>query len=188
MPTMRSTALLALLACGACVADPLRHIRPARFALGMNAHHFASPAPSPIAARSDTPMTTTRSPHDAVSFSAQFALALLDRVFVGLEAQGGQLSEPGSNFAAGLGVAGVEMSSHLGAVAAEVAAGWRSLRYSLDGADVKTQIVEPRIRGYLWLSSQFTVGAVAGATFGDRGWMGGVYFAVHSKLFDSFLR
>lgn len=118
--------------------------------------------------------------------SAQFAMMLHSHFYLGGEVEAGELETPGSNVAGGFLVIGGEGSSHFGSLAVEVATGSRSLRYRLGAKDVVDTIVEPRVRAYLWLNSQVTLGAAAGATLGDLGWMVGAYVGVHSNLFDVF--
>lgn len=174
--------------CVGCAFDPLRHKRPTRLTAGATVHNFASSTPQPTTARTTTPTSTPTLPHHSTGLSIQFSQVLLDHLYVGVEAEAGELEAPGSNVAGGFALVGAEGASRLGGLAVEVAGGWRSLRYRLGGNNVVDSIVEPRLRGYLWLSSQVTLGAAAGVTLGDPGWMAGAYVAIHSNLFDAFGR
>ena len=186
---MRWGLVLLGVLCVSCAFDPLRHKRPTRFTAGATVHNFASATPQPVVARTTTttPETPTL-PHRSTGLSFQFSQVLLDHLYVGVEAEAGELEAPGSNVAGGFGLVGVEGSSRLGGLGVEVAGGWRSLRYRVGGDAMVNSIVEPRVRGFLWLSSQITLGAAAGVTIGDPGWMAGAYVAVHSNLFDAFKR
>lgn len=101
---------------------------------------------------------------------------------MGGEAETGRFAgQDGSNIAGGYAVAGARAPLRLGALSAELAGGWRSLRDSIDAPDHSMYILEPRVRGELWLNPQLTLGAAAGAEVGGQhAWMAGVYIGVHS--------
>jgi len=176
-------------ACGlipACAFDPSRHERPARFTVGMNAQRIST-SPAGFAARTTEPTAPTPGHYSAVTMSGQFTMATRDHLYVGGEVEAGRLEEPGSNLAGAYGVVGAEGASHVGSLGVELATGWRGIRYSIDDDDVNDAVVQPRVRGQLWVSPQVTLGAAAGASLvGDRSWMAGVYVGVHSNLFGSF--
>ena len=181
---------MALLLVAACAFDPARDIRPARFTVGMNAQHIATPAPDPTtftARTTDGGSAQPSASSNAVAMSAQFTMATRDRLYLGGEVEAGRLAEPGSNLAGAYGILGAEGASHFGSLGVELATGWRGVRYTIDSNEVNDAIVQPRVRGQLWVSPQVTLGAAAGATLvGDRGWMAGVYLGVHSSLFGTF--
>lgn len=187
---MQRALSLALLFVAACAFDPQRAIRPARFTVGMNAQRIATPAPPTdpgVAARTTDGGAQPAASSNAVAMSGQFTMATRDHLYLGGEVEAGRLAEPGSNLAGAYGIVGAEGASRIGSLGVELATGWRGVRYTLDSDDVNDAIVQPRVRGQLWVSPQVTLGAAAGATLvGDRSWMAGVYLGVHSNLFGTF--
>ena len=180
---------LALVFVAACAFDPQRAIRPARFTVGMNAQRIATPTGDPAftARTTDGSSAQPSASSNAVAMSGQFTMATRDHLYLGGEVEAGRLAEPGSNLAGAYGILGAEGASRIGSLGVELATGWRGVRYSIDSDDVNDAIVQPRVRGQLWVSPQLTLGAAAGATLvGDRSWMAGVYLGVHSNLFGSF--
>lgn len=154
--------------------------------VGLNTRHFAATAAQEgVAFRTATGASTPGLPEGtALTTSLRFTGRTRFNTFLGVEGEVGEMmGRAGSNVAGAYGVAGVR--SDLGAlrIGAELVAGRRWVRYALDGAEDPTlMIVEPRVRADLWLASQLTLGAAAGATLGERSvWMAGVYVGFHSQ-------
>ncbi|HEU0031083.1 MAG TPA: hypothetical protein VFQ53_10660 [Kofleriaceae bacterium] len=166
-----------------CALDQHRFERPARLRVGATSHALATDTPGAVA-RSTTPTTTESLARNARTMSAQFTMATRDETFfAGGEVEAGVLDTERSNFAGAYGIAGVQLVGRVGTVGAELATGWRGLRD--DGDDVNSYIAEPRLRAELRFAPQWTLGAVGGATMGERGsWMGGIYLGVHSRAFE----
>jgi hypothetical protein len=192
-PAMRKgialAGLLALSAAG-CVFDGRAAQRPARFQLGVNSRHLAvRPTPDGATlARTTNPTTpeVPATPSSAVTGSAQFTMAWRYHTYVGAEAEAGTLGWSGSNFAGAYGVFGAESTSQLGSLAVELTAGQRWMRYDVFSKDVGSRVIEPRVRGELWLSPQITFGAALGATSGEGGWVAGMYLSVYSNLYNAW--
>lgn len=186
--TMRTLALVVIgsLAMG-CAMDRHRHDRPTRLQLGASSRHFASPPSDPVALRATGSPDAAGAPAAAATGTAQFTMTTRYHAYLGGELEAGAfLDRSGSNVAGAYGVAGAEHGSRFGSLAIEVAAGWRGLRYGLGEDTINQMIVEPRLRGQLWISPLLTLGAAAGTTLGDNAWMAGLYLGVHSNLFDAW--
>lgn len=184
----RAAILLSLLS--ACVLDPSRHKRPARMQVGATARHFAAPAGSDVAFRDSMPppKVMTES-HEAVAASLQFTQGLRHHLYLGGELEAGALDSRGSSTAAGYGVFGLDLPFAAGTVGAEVATGFRSVRYSTDTDDLTNFVVEPRLRASVWTSEQTSLAVVGGMTLDDQPvFMAGVMFGIHSNALDSFGR
>jgi hypothetical protein len=179
-------ACVAWLATG-CLLDRSLGTRPARFHVGPNTRSLVVPiTQSPGAPPSTTFSSTSPAPEKfdtrlaAVTAVFQFTMSMRG-LYLGGEAETGQLEARGSNFAGAYGIAGIEHSGGLGSLGVELASGWRGLRFDLGDDDHDSFVVEPRVRGQLWIGDQFTLGAAAGAVLGERGdWMAGVYLGIHS--------
>jgi hypothetical protein len=179
-----------LLAAGAlavlagCPLDTLNHYeRPAHAEIGLNTRHFAGD-PTAVAER------TTTSPEDssvdgtAASVSFRFTMRMRWNTYAGGEAEAGAFaSRSGSNLAAGYGVIGGRAPFRLGTFGAELATGWRSVRDSVEAPDVSRAVLEPRVRGEIFLSPQITLGGAIGADLTERAWMAGLYVGVHSHSY-----
>lgn len=186
---MRGLAIV-ILVLGGCVLDPYRHTRPARLQIGANTRGFSA-APAPAAPPGATFLETEgsgggakppRRQFAAVSGSVQFTMAMAHRTYVGGEVEAGALDERGSNLAAGYAVFGVDTAVPGGALGVELAGGYRSIRHDLDDGSTGHGVLEPRLRGQLWLGAQVTLGAIAGASVGDGlGWVAGIQLGVHSR-------
>jgi hypothetical protein len=155
----------------------------------MNTRSFASssePA-EPVAQRSTLPpAAAVSSEYKGVSGSAQFTMSTPYRTYVGGEIESGVLEASGSKLGGAYAVVGAETSLHVGSLAVEVAGGWRALQYEAGVDGVDSFILEPRLRGNVWMSEQFTFGAAIGATLGERdAFMAGVYFGVYSHPFNA---
>jgi len=175
------------LAATACVFDGHAHDRPARMHIGATSRHFAAPAGEPQAFRNTTPPppTVLTTSHDAALFDVQFAMRANRYVYAGGEVETGVLDDPGSSTAAVYGVLGAELPLHGAAIAAELASGYRTVRYSTDTEDLGKLVVEPRLSAHVWMSPRLTLETTGGLTLGDqRVWMVGAYLGVHSHDFD----
>lgn len=116
----------------------------------------------------------------------QFTMAMPHWFYSGIEAETGRLELPNSNFAAAYGIVGMEQSVGVGSLGAELAAGWQSVRYKSGDQEHESLVMEPRLRGQLWIAEQWTLGATFGARLADDGrddWMAGAYLGVHSHRF-----
>ena len=183
---LRYVAVGAVVVAG-CRLDPMDARRPVRFNVAANVHRF----PGPTAEASGAPRTSEQPPgatrHTAVTGTAQFSVSTRTPLFLGVEVEGGRMAESsGSNFAGGYGVIGAQSVTSRGGFAFEVATGWRTWRYELNEDNANGFIIEPRVRGHVWLSPQLSLGAVAGTTIvGEGGWVAGIYAGVHSNLFGA---
>lgn len=163
----------------------------------MNARRFAAPVGGPeVALRRAKPAAQVEQPTaqnsenmSGVTAGIQFTMAAGQHLYLGGEVETGRLMEYGSNLAGAYGVAGVRHANKFGALAVEMVGGWRSVRYELNDEEHERAVLEPRIRGQVWISEQFALGAAAGATLGDQGaWMAGLYLGIHSHAFGSGAR
>lgn len=194
--------IAASLAAG-CVTDKPWTARPVRLNVGVATRHLATPPPTmrdPLdysnlnrtsnVARSTEPtagaMESVDAPTTATVGAAEFTLAFKYHTYAGGAIETGTLGQSGSSIAAIYGVLGAEATNSIGAVAVELAAGWQTMRANIYSPDYDTRVLEPRVRGELWLSPQFTLGAnIGGMPGGDsNGWTAGVYLGVHSNLWD----
>jgi hypothetical protein len=157
---------------------------PAFFDAGIYTRRFAG-TPTPGTAFRTTEPVTAEPTATALTGDIRFGLDLPHSAFVAIEGEFGSLTLPGSNVAGVYAVAGAKGATRLATLFAELAGGSRTVRYSLSSADYTKWILEPRVRGEIWLSQQFTLGVTAGATLSDRQvWMMGIYLGVHSQAFD----
>ncbi len=165
-----------------CAHDLHRRERPVRLLLGAYARDLGG-ASSDLALRQVSP-SQEAAPLGAYTASTHFTVALRSLLYGGMEFEAGQLDTRGSNFGGAYGVLGAEHATRMGSIGVELAGGWRGLRYRSGMDDVHTYVAEPRVRGQLRIGAQLSLGAVAGATLGDRGsWMAGLYLGVHSRAF-----
>jgi hypothetical protein len=164
-----------------CPIDRFNHYdRPAHAEIGVNSRHF----------HSDPTASTARAVHpepkdvngDAASLSFRFTMRTRWATYVGAEAEAGTfLGHPGSNLAGAYAVVGATAPFRPGTLAAELTGGWRGMRDSVDADDHDVTVIEPRVRGELWLSDKITIGAAAGAELtSQHAWMAGIYVGVHS--------
>ena len=182
---LRLVVIAAIVTAAGCALDPHRNDRPARLRLGTNARRFTTPTPDPVAFRAAGSTQVSRT-QNGITASGQFTMATSHHLYVGGELEAGRLEERGSNVAGAYAISGAQHVGKAGSLGLELAGGWRALRYSLDADDLSKLVVEPRLRGELWLSPRLTLGATAGATLGEGGvWMAGVYIGVHSHLFGA---
>ncbi|HUS30498.1 MAG TPA: hypothetical protein VMZ53_18440 [Kofleriaceae bacterium] len=183
---MRTVLLAASVLLAGCPIDRFDHIeRPARFEVGLNSRHYSAD-PTTTAARELTPPAGNHD-IDGTATSASFRFTMRSRwnTYMGAEAEAGTFARPGSNLAGGYGVIGASAPLHRLTLSTELAAGWRGLRDDVQDDDTNVGVLEPRVRGEMWLSPQVTFGATAGADLvGQHAWMAGFYFAVHSHSFN----
>ena len=182
---MRRFAIVGSLAVLAgCPLDNFtRYDRPAHAEFGVNTRHFSSSTPQGVAARTTTPPANDMDVNGAAtSLSFRFTMRTRWSTYMGGEAEAGRFAgQDGSNIAGGYAVAGARAPLRLGSLSAELTGGWRSVRDGIDSPDHSMYVLEPRVRGELWLNPQFTLGAAAGAEVGGQhAWMAGVYIGVHS--------
>lgn len=172
-----------------CMLDPRGADRPARFQAGPNMRAInvpvaTEPGQAKVAGRTVGEPDGSTERLSAVSVSLQFTMALSKHLYAGGEAEPGKLEREGSNFAGAYGILGAEHSTRLGSLGVEMATGWRGLRYEAGGAQEHRLILEPRVRGQLWIADQWTLGGAIGARLGMEGeWMAGLYLGVHSQAF-----
>lgn len=187
LPPILALALVGATLVG-CAFDPYRNKRPARLLLGANARHFAAPLRSEVAFRDTTPPAKEMTvPHEAAAATAQFTMGMRHDLYIGGELEAGMLDEPGSSLGAAYGVFGYDHRFAAGSIGAELATGWRSVRYSTDAEDLSKTIVEPRLRAQVWLSEYATLAATGGFTLGDQAvWMAGVSIGLHSSSFGAW--
>ena len=177
-----------------CFLDPRAGYRPARFHVGPNTRVMSVPPDAEAsgggatgaASRSTSPSEPDAPQLSATSVSMQFTMAAPRWFYAGIEAETGRLERRGSNLAAAYGIVGFEQAVPLGSLGAELAAGWQGVRYQSGDDEHDSLVVEPRVRGQLWIAEQWTLGATLGARLGgDQGddWMAGAYLGVHSHRF-----
>lgn len=156
---------------------------------GAGARHFG-------AATGTTEFRTTTDPpremmtsHEAVMGTLGFTMSGAYGLYAGGEAEAGMLDVPGSNAAAAYGIFGIGREVGGVTLGGELAAGYRTIRYSVDSDDYGKLVAEPRGRAEVWLGPQVTLGATAGLTVGEQMvWMAGFYIGVHSHEHDRFGR
>ncbi|MBL9018343.1 MAG: hypothetical protein JNL83_29420 [Myxococcales bacterium] len=182
---MMKTLGLAAIVLSGCAFDGARRLdRPARFQVGVNSRQLARPAGDGFAARSTTPPANGGLVADhATTFDAQFTMAHRHGSYLGVEAEAGTLGTSGSNYAAGYGVAGLELPLARGALGIELAGGRRWLRADLESEDVREWTVEGRAHGRVWLGEKVSFGATLGADPGGS-WMAGMSLSVYSNVFN----
>lgn len=184
---IRALALAWAVTSVACAFDPNRHRRPARLLLGANTRHFTAPDGANVAFRDTTPSVMTSS-HESVAATAQFTLGASHRTYFGGELETGFLDIAGSSTAGAYAVFGIDHPlSSAASIGAEVAGGWRTVRYSIDTPDVDKAILEPRVRAQVWLSELVTLAVTGGMTLGSQSvFMGGVSIGIHSTEFGAY--
>lgn len=185
---MLRTGLAAVSLCSltGCPIDRFNHYdRPAHAELGFNTRHFPSDPTKTSTARqtTETPMDSVAG--TAMSIDMRFTMQTRWSTYTGLEVEAGAFAgEAGSNLAGAYGVFGAAIPRHRLTLSPELTVGWRGMRASVDGADRDVTVIEPRVRGELWLSRQITFGAAAGAELtGEHAWMAGIFFGVHSHYY-----
>ena len=163
-----------------------RYDRPARLDVGFNTHHYSAD-PNAVAAREVSPDSDPELDGTAASAVFRFTMKTPFNTYAGAEAEGGTFTHPGSNFAGAYGVFGGTAPLGVRAnISAELAAGWRATRHSVEAPDHSVGVIEPRVRGELWLSPRTTIGASVGAALGEQHpWMAGLYFGFHSHSYNA---
>ncbi len=181
---MRTTvALLVLICLSETVASAERPKEPqVEFQIGFNVRQFAA-TPGEMTAFRGQASEPAIEAGVARTFSLRFTRRFRHGFWLGGEAETGVLAEPGSNLAGAYGVAGVRgMLGTRVALAVELAAGPRWVRYASELDDVAKVIAEPRVRAEVWVHPQWTLGGAIGSTLGGGDvWMAGVYVGVHSR-------
>jgi hypothetical protein len=180
--------VVASLATG-CFFDSQAGRRPARFHAGPNMRSLNVPVadrgsgPTARTATSPSP-SSDREMLSATSASLQFTMQTSVHTYLGGEAETGRMERAGSNFAGAYGIAGMEHLLGPISVGAELAAGWRGLRYEFGDEEEDRFIMEPRVRTQLWFAKQWTLGASVGTRIGTEAeWMAGFYLGIHSQRF-----
>jgi hypothetical protein len=194
MTRLLALALLAAAVTG-CALDPHRHDRRTRLLLGANTRHFQAPISNGNVAFRDTapPPAVMTTSHEAVAATANFTVnALSRRTYVGGELEAGMLTQRGSSTGAAYGIFGYDHPLSIGrpgsaipggSFGAELATGWRTVRYSIETDDYAKIVVEPRLRAQVWLSEYISLAATAGMTVGEQAvFMGGISVGVHSHV------
>ena len=184
MRNAKALALGAIVITG-CAFDGARRLdRPARFQLGVNSRQLAQPNGDGFAARTSNPQSQPGVLADhATTFDAQFTMSHYHSTYVGVEAEAGTLGNDGSNYAAALGIAGLEQPLARGALGVELAGGRRWLRANVDSDDVRDWTVEARAHARLWLGEKAAFGAALGVD-PQGSWMAGVSLSVYSNIFN----
>lgn len=182
---MAKTLALGALVVSGCAFDGDRRLeRPARFQLGVSSRQLAQPTGDGFAARSTQPQPQAGVLADhATTFDAQFTMSHLRGTYLGVEAEAGTLGTEGSNYAAALGIAGLEHPMAKGALGVELAGGRRWLRASIDSDDVRDWTVEARAHARLWLGEKASFGAALGVD-PEGSWMAGLSLSVYSNVFN----
>lgn len=184
-------ALLGLVSTG-CLWERNIDRRMARLQAGVTTRRVVTSAPEPrtavggIAARTRTPPDLAEQVPQVSSYgvtgSMQFTMRMLKNVYAGGEIEAGPMERTGSYLGGAYGVAGAEVSSPRGTLSVEMNAGRRWIRYELGADNVPHNVLEPRVRGQLFLNPQVALGGMIGASLmpEERGWMAGVYVGLYS--------
>ena len=160
-----------------------RYDRPAHAEMGFNTRHFPSdPTKSSTARETPGAMTTSDVAGTSMSIDFRFTMRTRWSTYMGVEAEAGAFAgEAGSNLAGAYGVFGAAIPRRHLTLSPELAIGWRGMRAGVEADDHDVTVLEPRVRGELWLSPVITLGAAAGAEVtGEHAWMAGIYLGVHS--------
>ncbi len=174
---------------GLLAASPARADRPTeppvQVEVGLNTRRFVASGDAQTAFRGE--VDPADEAHSAVTLGMRFTSWMAWNTYVGAEGEVGRLdSLSGSNLAGAYGLAGVRGDLGWTTVSVELAAGRRTVRYSLDSDDQGKWIAEPRVRAQFWAGPRVTIGAAVGATLADQSvWMAGVYVGVHSLVYGS---
>jgi hypothetical protein len=182
------SALLGGLA-GGCVLDPWA-VRPTRAQVGPQMRSINVPGPQPISGSvQSTPATDATGParsserSAAASIDLQFTTRFGQQLYVGAEGEAGKASTGDADIGGAYAIVGIERAAKVGSVGAELATGWRGLRIPNSDA-INRFLVEPRVRGQIWIAEQWSLGGTIGAGFGNSfEWMAGVFLGLHSNAF-----
>ena len=182
---MTKGLVLAAIVLSGCAFDGDRRLeRPARFQIGVNSRQLAQPSGDGFAARSTTPPAQSGVTADhATTLDMQFTMAHRHGSYVGAEAEAGTLGISGSNYAAGLAIAGLEVPLSRGTLGVELAGGRRWLRADVDSENVRDWVVEGRAHARVWLGEKAAFGATLGAD-PQGSWMAGFSLSVYSNVFN----
>lgn len=185
-------ALVVLALCASCAFDPARHSRPARMQVGAQVRHFPAGQQVPMAsfkASEQQPMRTTTESHEAFLAAFGFTMNMRNAMYVGGELEAGMLETRSSNAAGGYAVVGARLPFGKSSLSGEVAGGYRTVRFGIDTEDLERAVVEPRVRGEVWLGPRVTLSASAGWTIGDQQiWMAGLSIGIHQSDYDEWKR
>ena len=164
--------------------------RPFRLELGVNTRKFSAASEAEQTAfRTTGEIDPALAASSAVSSSLRFTGTAFRDMFAGFEGEAGTLvGLPGSNLAGAYGVVGGRGTLGPAILSAELVAGRRWVRYSLDSghrSDPGAWIAEPRARIDFWAGPRVTLGGTVGATLDDRLVMiAGIHLGLHSHDFD----
>lgn len=149
-----------------------------------------------LAARSVTeePLQPQASADTSLGFVERVTVAIARRVYLGFEAEFGDLdlreSDPGTQHlvAGGVGLGGLQGGIGIGVLGVEVAGGGHVFDTDGEiGGSRVTGVLEVRGRLDLWLGPWVTIGGTLGTSLIEQGnWMAGVSFGVHSQSFGGY--
>ena len=182
---MAKALVLGAIVLGGCAIDGTRRLdRPARFQVGVNSRHLVQPKGDGFAARTTDPQPESGlAANHATTFDAQFTMSHYRGTYLGVEAEAGWLGTDGSNYAAALGIAGLEHPMACGALGVEIAGGRRWMRADIYSEDVRDWTVEARGHARLWLGEKASFGAALGVD-PQGAWMAGLSLSVYSNVFN----
>jgi len=175
---------------GGCVLDPWA-VRPTRAQIGPQMRSINVPGAQPISGSVQStaagePEPTAARPSErsaAASIDLQFTTRFGHQLYVGAEGEAGKASADDADIGGAYAIVGIERASKVGSVGAELATGWRGLRIPNDHT-INRFLLEPRVRGQIWIAEQWSLGGTVGAGFGNSTeWMAGVFLGLHSNAF-----
>jgi hypothetical protein len=141
--------------------------------------------PGPAVAFRGASAPESEAADSAFAGDLRFGLRFSHHLRIGIEGEFGKLSRPGSDLAGAYVFTGFQAMLGGVSLGAELAGGQRTIRYTIDDQDRTRWLLEPRVHADVWLGPQCTLGAIAGATLGDRTvTMIGFYIGLHSSWFD----
>ena len=137
----------------------------------------------------EQPMQQTTEAHEAFLASFGLTMGMSHGMYAGGELEAGALETRGSSAGGGYAVFGASLPFGRSALGAEVAGGYRTVRFAVDTEDLERVVVEPRVRGEVWLGPRVTLSASAGWTLGDQSiWMAGASIGIHQSDYDEWKR
>lgn len=174
---------------GGCVLDPWA-VRPTRAQIGPQMRSINVPGPQPITGSVQSTASTDPSAparpverSAAASIDLQFTTRFAHQIYVGVEGEAGKASADDADIGGAYAIVGVERAAKVGSVGAELATGWRGLRVP-NSETINRFLLEPRVRGQIWIAEQWSLGGTVGAGFGNSiEWMAGVFLGLHSNAF-----
>jgi len=159
--------------------------------LGAQARHFPAGQQFPFASfkATETPTMKTTEAHEAFLASFGLTMGMRSNMYVGGELEAGALETRGSSAAGGYAVFGMQLPFGRSSLAGELAGGYRTVRFGVETEDLERAVVEPRVRGEVWLGPRVTLSASAGWTIGDQSiWMAGASIGIHQSDYDEWKR